>query len=191
MVQEPTDSDLLAAYRRGDANAFDALYARHRVSLFNFLLNHSGRRRHEVEDVFQETWIKVIRHADSFDCAKPFAPWLYRIARNCLTDRWRHLAAVESIHVSDDIAMSGASSNGTLRPERAASGEDIRRRWETALAALPALQREVVLLKLETDLDLDTLAEITGAPRETVKSRLRYGMNRLREMLQEVSHESA
>lgn len=182
-MQEPLDEQLMRAYVNGDAAAFDALYARHRVPLFNFLMNHSGRNRQEVEEVFQDTWLKVIRHRERFDSAKPFAPWLYRIARNCLVDRWRHLALVEALHVADDDALLGAGSNGLLQPDRQAHGEGIRARWERALATLPALQREAVLLKLEADFSVDELAAITQANREAVKSRLRYGLAKLRELL--------
>lgn len=191
MHETASDSELLAQYRKGDLRAFDVLYARHRVTLFNFLLRQSGRRKQEVEEVFQETWLKVIRNARQFDVSQTFAPWLYRIARNCLVDRWRQLAVVEAIHVSNDFAMSGASSNGLFQPERRVSSNEISVRWESALAKLPALQREVVLLKMENEFSLDELAEITGAGRETVKSRLRYGIDKLRELLEEVIDERA
>lgn len=185
MHEAASDAELLRRYRNGDMRAFDVLYARHRLPLFNFLLRHSGRARQEAEEVFQETWLKVIRNASRHDSRQAFAPWLYRIACNCLIDRWRHLAAVESIHVADDIALLGASSNGLQQPERSAMSADIRAHWEKALAALPALQREAVLLKLEGGFSLDELAVITGADREAVKSRLRYGIAKLRELLSE------
>lgn len=184
MHEAITDAELLCRYRQGDVRAFDVLYMRHRAPLFNFLMNHSGRNRQDVEEVFQETWAKVIRHRDRFDTTQAFAPWLYRIARNCLTDRWRHLAMVESIQVADDEAMLGAPSNGLRRPDRMAESADVRRRWEQALATLPALQREAVLLKLEADFSVDEIATITNADREAVKSRLRYGFAKLRERLE-------
>lgn len=191
MHEAATDSELLAKYRKGNLRAFDLLYARYRLPLFNFLLRQSGRRKQEVEEVFQETWLKVIRNARQFDVSQPFAPWLYRIARNCLVDRWRQLAVVDSIHVSNEFAMSGASSNGLFHPERRATSNEINARWESALAKLPALQREVVLLKMEHEFTLGELADITGAGRETVKSRLRYGIDKLRELLEEVVDERA
>lgn len=187
MNQHPGDAELLQRYQRGDNAAFDTLYARWRLPLFTFLLRQSGRAKQEVEEVFQETWLKVIRNVDRYDAQHEFAPWLFRIARNCLTDRWRHLAAVASIHVSDDAAMAGAGSTGMFHPERRAASDDIQQRWQAALAMLPPAQREIVLLKLEADFDLATLADITGVPKETAKSRLRYGLDKLRELLQEVN----
>lgn len=191
MHETTGDGELLARYRNGDIRAFDILYSRFRVPLFNFLLRQSGRRHQEVEEVFQETWLKVVRSVQQYDPSQPFAPWLYRIARNCLVDRWRYLSSVETLHVSNDIAMSGASSNGLFHPERRAASEEIHARWKRALAELPALQREVVLLKMENDFSLDELAIITHTGRETVKSRLRYGVAKLRELLEGVVDEYA
>lgn len=188
-AETESDESLMQRYCAGDAKAFDQLYARYRKPLFGFLYNHSQRQRHEVEEVFQEAWLKVIRNRRRYDSGQAFQPWLYAIARNCLIDRWRHLGAVTSLHVSDDVAMQGASSNGLARPERLAASDDIQLRWQQALAALPAEQREAVLLKLETGMSLAEIAELTGTGRETVKSRLRYAMNRLREQLAEVFHD--
>lgn len=190
-MHERTDEQLLAAFSQGEMTAFDVLYARYRAPLFNFLLHRSGQRREEVEEVFQETWLKVIRHAARFDHALAFRAWVYQIARNCLIDRWRHLASVASIHVSNDIALDGAGSNGLFHPERRAASDDIHARWHSALAQLPAVQREVLLLKLEGDLGLDELALVTGVPREAAKSRLRYATAKMRELLKELVDESA
>lgn len=184
-----TDEELMQRYCAGDAAAFDRLYARHRKALFGFLFNQSQRQHQEVDEVFQETWLKVIRNRRRYDNSQRFQPWLYAIARNCLIDRWRHLGAVNSLHVSDEESVQNASGNGLANPERLAASEDIQRRWQQALALLPPEQREAVLLKLETDMSLEQIAEVTSAGRETVKSRLRYAMNKLREQLAEVFHD--
>lgn len=189
-ANDMTDAELMQRYREGDAAAFDTLYSRHRLAVFSFLLKHSGRDRAEVDEVFQECWLKVIRRRDQYDTAQPFLPWLYTIARHCLVDRWRHLGRVESIHVASDAAMLGASSNGLARPERRAASELIEQRWQEALASLPAVQREAVLLHFETDMTLEDIAAATGTQRETVKSRLRYAMNKLRTMLADLYAEA-
>lgn len=189
-MNDRSDEQLMLAYRHGNAAAFDALYARHRSRVFGFLLRHSRRDRAEVEEVFQDSWLKVIRRRDSYDPAKPFLPWLFAIVRNCMVDRWRHLGAVSSLHVSDDIAMQGASSNGLARPERRADSDGIRQRWEAALAILPVEQREALLLQLETGMTLEEIAAVTGTGRETVKSRLRYAMNKMRAELADLYAET-
>ena len=184
-MSEPDISDevLMQRYQAGDAAAFDALYARYRRALFGFLVNQSNKAYSDVEEVFQESWLKVIRYQQQFDGSQRFAPWLYTIARNTLVDRWRHLGTVSSLQVSNEPAMLGASSNGLARPDRLAESDDIDAAWRRALAALPAEQREVVLLQLESDLTLEEIGHMVGVGRETVKSRLRYAMNKLRQSL--------
>lgn len=188
-MEQMSDEQLAGAYARGDADAFDALYARYRQPLFGWLKRSSSRSQEEVEEVFQDTWVKVIRGMERFDASRRFAPWLFRIARNCMIDRWRHLAAVNELQIADQDAVMNAADGDGNRPEARLHGEELAARWEAALAALPALQREALLLKLETDFDLDTLAATLGAPRETVKSRLRYAMQRLRARFEEIFNE--
>lgn len=184
-----SDEELMQRYQEGSAAAFDELYERYRRSLYGFLVNHSGRSRQEVDEVFQETWLKLVRNRKRFDSSQLFGPWLFTIARNCLVDRWRHLGRVSSLHVSDDIAMQGASSSGLARPDRQAESAGIGAAWQAALRALPPEQREVILLKLETDMTLDEMGKVIGAGRETVKSRLRYAMTKLRNSLHEWQEE--
>ncbi|MDX1454102.1 MAG: sigma-70 family RNA polymerase sigma factor [Gammaproteobacteria bacterium] len=186
---DDSDETLMARYCDGDAAAFDALYERYRRPLFGFLVNQSRRPATEVEDVFQESWIKLVRYRSQFRAGQKFAPWLYTIARNTLVDRWRHLGTVASVHVSDDIAMQGASSDGLARPERLAASRDIEAAWQAALTALPAEQREVLLLKMESDMSLEEIATVLDTGRETIKSRLRYAMARMRSALEEFDHE--
>lgn len=182
-MNERTDEQLMHEYCHGDATAFDALYARHRRRIFGYLLRHAQSDRAEVEEVFQECWLKVIRQREQFDPAQPFLPWLFTIARHCLVDRWRHLGRVASLQVSSDVAMLGASSNGLAHPERRMESATIETRWQAALADLPPEQRDVLLLQLESDMTLEQIGEVIGCNRETVKSRLRYAMNKLRHAL--------
>lgn len=183
------DRELMRRYCRGDAAAFDRLYARYRKPVFTYLLRHSQRDRAEVEEVFQDCWFKLVRNRGKYDPARPFAPWLYTIARNCMLDRWRQLGRVESLHVNGDAAL-GASSDGLARPDRRAGSEQIGTRWQQALAALPAEQREAVLLQFESGMSLDEIAGVTRCGRETVKSRLRYAMRKLREALADLRNEA-
>ena len=184
--RDMNDEQLASAYCDGNAAAFDQLYARHRLPLFAFLKRHSGRSQEEVEEVFQETWLKFIHAPQRFDATRPFAPWLFRIARNCMIDRWRHLSAVASLHVADHDALLGAGSDGRLQPEARMHAEELADRWEHALAALPTAQREALVLKLETGMNLEALAAALDAPREAVKSRLRYALKRMSAHFEEV-----
>lgn len=186
--QSPDDATLFHAYQRGDVAAFEQLYTRHRKPLFAFLLRHSRQPHAEVEELFQEIWLKVIANAQQFDFRQSFKPWLYRIARNSMVDRWRHLQSRPLLHTSEQDYL-GASSNGLWRPDRQTESSELARHWQHALAQLPVTQREVLLLKLEADLSIQEIAAVTGSEFEACKSRLRYAIGKMRELLSEVHHD--
>ena len=86
--REPADEELMALYAAGDADAFDTLYGRFRGPLFRYLLRHCESEG-AAEELFQETWLRVVRARQGWRPQAAFAPWLFRIARNLLTDHWR------------------------------------------------------------------------------------------------------
>ena len=163
----PTDEDLIGAVASGDGDALRELCARWERPLFGFLHRHTGGR--DVEDVYQETWLRVVRAAPRFDPSRRFSTWLFQIAVNLCRDRHRR-AAAEPL---DDAVEPAAHGAGTMAATEAAI--DARR----LLAALPEAQRSAVLLRYYHDLPEDEVAAILGCPRGTVKSRLHQAMARL------------
>ena len=180
MQAEPTDEELMLAYGAGDATAFQVLYARHRGPLFRHL-QRQLRDQGLAEEFFQDTWQRVITARDRYRPEAKFATWLYQIAHNRLTDHWR--AKQHRPSAPDDAAELAERVPDPETPERALSAFEERRRLQLALEELPDDQREVVLLRLEQELSLEEIGEITGVGRETVKSRLRYAMDKLRARL--------
>lgn len=182
IAAEPSDAELLRRYRAGDAAAFTQLYERHRLGLFRFLLGLCGE--HAVaEEVFQETWISLVRSESlQREAAVLFKTWLYQIARNRLIDHWRkHGKRQQREEAFDELLHDQPSAASD--PERQLSLTQDQARIQAALADLPAEQREVFLLRAHADLQLHEIAELTRTPAETVKSRLRYAMNKLRRLL--------
>ena len=169
------DCALMLRYADGEMAAFEALYRRHNDALYRYLLR-LARHPAVAEDVFQEAWSKIIKARDNYRPTAKFATFLYRVAHNCFIDHLRRngrhgqLADVEPDHQPDPAEPP------ELQVERALA----RRRLDAALLDLPDEQREVFLLHEEAGLNLDQIASITDANRETVKSRLRYAMNKLR-----------
>jgi len=182
IAAEPSDAELLRCYRAGDAAAFTQLYERHRLGLFRFLLGLCGE--HAVaEEVFQETWISLIRSESlQREAAVLFKTWLYQIARNRLIDHWRKHGKRQQREEAFDELLHDQPSVAS-DPERQLSLTQDQARIQAALADLPAEQREVFLLRAHADLQLHEIAELTRTPAETVKSRLRYAMNKLRRLL--------
>ena len=177
MQDEPTDEDLMLAYGGGDAAAFELLYSRHRGPLFRFML-HQVREHGTAEELYQDVWQRVITARARYQPEARFGTWLFQIAHNRLTDHWRSLRHRPAPPADANDRAERQADPQT--PERQLSAFEERRRLQLALAELPADQREVVLLRLEQELTLEQIGQITGVGRETVKSRLRYAIDKLR-----------
>ena len=98
-MNQVVDEELLKRFAEGDANAFKLLYSRHKGGLYRYFL----RQLHDqqlAEDLFQDTWGKVIANADSFEPNAKFSTWLYKMARNRIIDQVRHLQVVSNV-ISD------------------------------------------------------------------------------------------
>ena len=181
-LAEPADETLMLAYASGDASAFEQLYARHRGPLYRFLLRHL-RDAALADEFFQDTWQRVIAARQGWKPEAAFGTWLYRIAHNRLNDHWRALKHRPPAPEDAEARTERVPDPDT--PERQLSQFEQRRRLQLAMDELPPEQREVLLLRLEQELTLEEIGEITGVGRETVKSRLRYAMDRLRTRLNE------
>ncbi|MBP6626712.1 MAG: RNA polymerase sigma factor [Arenimonas sp.] len=180
MQAEATDEELMLAYAAGDVTAFQGLYSRHRGPLFRHL-SRQLRDPALAEEFFQDVWQRVIAARDRYRPDAKFSTWLYQIAHNRMGDHWRALAHRPA--APEDAEERAAQVPDPETPERALSAFEERRRLQRALEELPQDQREVVLLRLEQELSLEEIGEITGVGRETVKSRLRYAMDKLRARL--------
>jgi len=179
------DERQMLAYAAGDAAAFDALYARHRGGVYRYLVRHCGNAG-TADEMFQDVWMNVIRARAAYAPSAKFTTWLYRIAHNRLVDYWRTQGPAERVAAGggdvDDPPDPLASIPGARgdEPEVRVGAKEIGVRLAAALAALPVAQRDAFLLHQEGGLGLAEIAELTGAGVETVKSRLRYALAKLR-----------
>jgi RNA polymerase sigma-70 factor, ECF subfamily len=162
------DEALMAAVADGDRRALEELCRRWERPLVQFIHRHTGGR--DVEDLHQETWLRVVRGARRFDPRRRFSTWLFQIALNLCRD-WHRRPPPEPIDPADAEALPAPET-----PVDAAI--DAHR----LLSGLPEAQRSAVILRYYHDLGEDEVAEILGCPRGTVKSRLHHAMRRLIEM---------
>ena len=174
---DASDETLMLAYAAGDAAAFEQLYARHRGKLYRYL-QRQLRDNAVADELFQDVWQRVIAARSGWKPDAGFATWLYTIAHHRLGDHWRSLKHRPSAPADADERMARVADPDT--PERVLSEFERRRQLQLALDDLPEEQREVLLLRLEQELTLEEIGRITGVGRETVKSRLRYAMDKLR-----------
>ena len=178
----PTDESLMLAWAGGELRAFETLYARHRSRLYSFLLRQL-RDAALADEMFQDVWQRVIAARAGWQPDAAFTTWLFRIAHNRLNDHWR--AARHRPPAPGDADERVARMSDARTPESQLSEFEERRRLQLAMEQLPDEQREVLQLRLEQELSLEEIAQITGVGRETVKSRLRYAMDKLRAGLSE------
>ena len=184
----PSDEDLMLAYAAGDAAAFDALYARHKGGVYRYLLRQC-RGGATAEELFQDVWMNLIRARATYAPTAKFTTWLYRLAHNRLIDHYRasgHLTLVsadDEAHEEAVAALPGARGDD---PEVRTENRELGERLRAAVAALPPAQREAFLLQQEAGLSLAEIAELTGVGTETVKSRLRYALAKLRRDLDDL-----
>jgi RNA polymerase sigma-70 factor (ECF subfamily) len=177
---EESDERLMLRFQAGDARAFEVLVRRHRTPVFSFLLRLTGDRG-RAEDLCQETFLKVVRAAADWEPRARFPTWLFAIARNQAVDEARRQAFRRAERLDDAPAAAAVSDDPP--PDRSAEGALLRPKLEAALAALPEEQREVFLLREHAGLRFHEIATVTGVPENTVKSRMRYALEGLRERL--------
>jgi RNA polymerase sigma-70 factor (ECF subfamily) len=183
MGAESTDEDLMLAYGHGDVRAFEALYARHRSTLYRFVLRNA-RDRASTDEIFQETWSRVVAARARYRPEAKFTTWLLQIAHNLVIDQLRrhrpHAGAEETEEVFRTLDAPEAE-----QPERVLSEFEQRRRLQLVLEELPEEQRLAFVLRMEQGMGLEEIAEVTGAGQETVKSRLRYALAKIRQRFSE------
>lgn len=179
-----SDDELISAFRQGEAAAFERLYARHRVALWNYLRRHLGSQAGRADELFQETWLKAIDALDRYQSDGRFSSWLFRIAHNTMVDQVRR-GARDPVSYADPADIDALAPPIEDGPAEAAIASERSARLRAALERLPPEQREVFLLREEGGLDLHEIARQTQVGMETAKSRLRYAVKALRAALGE------
>ena len=174
MFERP-DEELVARWAAGDLSAFEALYDRYRQPLYRYLLRLAGDEA-SANDWYQGAWEKVIRARKSYKPKAPFRAWLYRIAHNHVIDVRRRERRMEHMDTDAVVKLPGKDPPMDI----AQLLRDCVQRLLALLSGLPETQRSAFLLKEEAGLSLAQIGEVTGVERETVKSRLRYALRRLR-----------
>lgn len=162
-------------YARGDAGAFTMLYERHKGALYRYVLRGVGERP-LADELYQDIWLRLIQGRGRYRPTARFSAWLFTLAHNRIVDHYRRAPPV-----GEQMPEIAAPSHE--QPPARAQQAHRAARLKAAIAALPFAQREAFLLKEERALSLDEIAAITAVPRETVKSRLRYAVAKLREVL--------
>ncbi|GAA4361367.1 RNA polymerase sigma factor [Kangiella marina] len=180
-----SDEALMAGFAAGNMQAFETLYKRHKNPLLRFFLRQVSSRS-EAEELFQDVWQRLIKHSKSYKSSAKFTTYLYHIARTRLIDHYRKLGRQHEFTQDQDGWEDNTAEQHGVAPEEQLEYERSKQLLKEAVERLPALQREVVVMKLETDMTVNEIAEIVQQKPEAVKSRLRYGMEKLQHYLRDL-----
>lgn len=183
---EISDENLISLYVKGDIHALDQLINRYKKPLYSFLWRLTASST-EVEEIFQETWLRVIQKAASFEQYR-FKGWVFKIAYNLVVDRSRmkrgHLSLDQTSEYTDGLETLGdtipAPGPG---PDGQAANGDLKRALAQALASLPAEQKEVFVLRMEADMAFKDIAELQGTSINTALARMQYALTKMRNVL--------
>ena len=178
------DARLMLRYRDGDADAFSALYARHKGPLYRYLLRQV-RNAGAAADLFQDVWSRLVATRSRYEARAKFATYLFHIAHNCTMDFFRRDFRLKSAARSDDAGAQPTEPEVPehQRPDVIAEFAEQQSALLAAVSALPQEQREAFLLHEETGLTIEEIARVTDVGIETAKSRLRYAIRKLKKSL--------
>ena len=174
---------LALGLKRRDPELLDALIEQYQYRLFRYLMYITGNRE-RAEDFFQETWIRVLERGHQYDGRSKFEAWLFSIARHLVID-WQRQKKAQSLDAltSPDEGAPMEFPDDDPSPLHQFLAHESEATVRASVEKLPAIYREVLLLRFQEELGLIEIAAVLNAPLSTVKSRLYRGLEGLRGLL--------
>ena len=164
--------------RQGDVIVLEALVEQYQYRLVRYLIYLLGRRD-GVDDLVQETWLRVLERGSSYDGQSRFEPWLFRVARNIALDAMRKRPII-SLDSNEGDGVRSSPASGEPSPYTLAARTQDAERLAQSLQTLEPAYREALVLRFQEDLSLQEISVIVGAPVSTVASRIYRGLATLR-----------
>jgi RNA polymerase sigma-70 factor (ECF subfamily) len=177
--------EIASGLRRKDVDCLRGLVGQYQYRLIRYFIYLLGRQD-DVDDLVQETWLRVLARGRSYDGQSRFEPWLFAIARNLAIDHLRK-RKVFSLDSEEDLAPLDPPSHTASPFEQAARTEDAQR-LARSLQTLEPVYREALVLRFQEDLSLQEMAVVIGAPVSTIASRIYRGLASLRAQLEGGPH---
>nr|WP_279308404.1 sigma-70 family RNA polymerase sigma factor [Rhodothermus bifroesti] len=189
LLQQMSDEDLMEQFQAGTVEAFNILVERYSERLMHYLYGFLGDAR-RCEDLLQETFLRVYRNRHSYQRIAKFSTWLYTIAGNLARSEYRkrkrrRVYSIQSVN-RDDEEYEIALPDETFLPDKHAESTIQDKYIQEALRSIPADFREVVVLRDVQQLTYEEIAQITGLPMGTVKSRINRGRTKLQALLKDI-----
>jgi RNA polymerase sigma factor (sigma-70 family) len=173
-----SDEELFQDWLKGGRDSFDNLLARYQGRLYKVILGWT-KNPHLSQDLFQETWVRVIEHKGDFDPGRKFSSWIFSIALNLTRDHWRrekrNRTEIDSGQI--DLASGGADQSETL------SEQEQMKELEAALGQLSEIEREVFMLRHFGALSFKEIADLLGINLNTALGRMHQALGRLKKIM--------
>ncbi len=181
-----TDAELVKDYINGSELALEYLVNRHKLQIFNFI-NSKINDRDTSEDIFQDTFIKVIRTLKNglYNEEGKFLPWVMRIAHNLVIDHFRKSNRIPTIENNDEFDIFQFISDCSPNAEHILVEDQILSDIQRLIQELPDDQKEVLIMRLYRDMSFKEIAENTNVSINTALGRMRYAIINLRKLIDE------
>ncbi|MCB0720689.1 MAG: sigma-70 family RNA polymerase sigma factor [Ignavibacteriae bacterium] len=183
-----TDEELIFEFQKEDVEAFNEIVFRYKDKLVNFLFRYTGNRD-EAEDLAQDTFLKLYRSKHLYKEIAKFSTWFYTIAINIAKTNLRKKSRQKAISISDFDPENEKDFDlpaDVISPEDSANASIENYYIQKAINSLGEKFKEVIVLRDIQDMEYEEIAQITGLPLGTVKSRINRGRERLKELLSDI-----
>jgi RNA polymerase sigma-70 factor (ECF subfamily) len=180
-----SDSTLVSQYIQGKEASLEILIKRHQQRLYRFIYS-KVQDKDVTEDVFQDTFIKVIRtlKKGNYNEEGKFLPWVMRIAHNLVIDYFRKSKRIPSFKNKDDFDIFSIIGDGSLNAEKKMIQEQIYNDVRELVYSLPEEQKEVLIMRMYRDMSFKEISENTGVSINTALGRMRYALINLRKLIE-------
>src|SRR5690554_4804299 len=180
-----SDAVLVSNYIKGDESALATLIKRHQSKIYGFIYSKVGDRD-TAEDIFQDTFIKVIRtlKSDSYNEEGKFLPWVMRISHNLVVDYFRSNKKMPVKRDTDEYSVFSITTDDSPNIERQLIDFQIEKDLKKVINELPEDQKEVLMMRIYQDLSFKEISELTGVSINTALGRMRYALLNLRKIIE-------
>ena len=182
----PSDSDLVQEYLSGSEIALEKLINKHQARIFNFI-NSKVQDRDTAEDIFQDTFIKVIRtlKGGQYNEEGKFLPWIMRIAHNLVIDFFRKNNRMPKVNNTEEFDIFRFISDNSPNAEHSMVQDQVVKDLQKLIQELPEDQKQVLIMRLYRDMSFKEIAENTNVSINTALGRMRYAIINLRKLIDE------
>lgn len=187
-MDQKLDAERIKAYSNGDNLAFEALYRQYERPLYSFILRFVTTRN-QADDLFQQTWLKVINGLPKYDEQGKFSSWLFGIANNCCIDAIRKNKPSRRVTGDEAERVLETMPDGAFDPETLAIKSEEKKLMQEGLAHIPEEQKQVLLLRIHGDMPFKEIASMLDCSINTVLGRMHYAVKNLRKTLQQNTRE--